>query len=143
MCVPFYSRRKSLRVNGHPTYHESDESNTSLPRRSATTSNRFKRHVATDGDGEITAITSSRPTSDDMWWRNYLNRKLDLDKEKMRQADEQHRDLIKMRKLEIFTKEKSDKLKIEAIQELTNAITKFIGTKSGENGLGSMDEVAT
>lgn len=108
-----------------------DESNMSHTSKFSTPGlNRYRQHVATNGDGEMTAVVSSHGgAADDRWWRSYLDRKLDLEKRKMQQDDEHHRDLLKLRRLEILSKEKHDKLKVDALRELTGAISRMIRHK--------------
>lgn len=136
-CVNFRSRRKSNRPNGRPDYHESDESNQS--QRNAMP-NRQHQYIVTEGDTDIIPIASSvRPSTDDKWWRDYLNRKLDLETQKMQNEDEYRRDLLKLRRQEILSKEKHDKLKVDAIVSLTEAIAKYAGgAKHLENGIDAL-----
>lgn len=88
---------------------------------------RLRSHLATD-DVPPAASKTSAP-SDDKWWRDYLDRKLDLEKEKLRRDDERHRDVMNFRKMSIMVQEKSEKMKVEAMTGLTSAITKLIEAK--------------
>lgn len=75
------------------------------------------------------AVADSSSPSDEKWWRDYLERKLDLEREKMRRDDDRHRDLMNFNKMSLMAQEKSTKIKVEAINGLTDAIMKVIETK--------------
>lgn len=84
--------------------------------------------MATDGAVPTEAIESSLP-SDEKWWRDYLERKLDMEKEKMRREEDRHRDLMNFRKMSIMLQEKTEKVKVDALNGLTTAITKLLEAK--------------
>lgn len=122
MLITFYSRRKSR------PYHESEpeaEVSNHSEAHSVTLLKRLRQNMATDDVPPPSAATSSAP-SDDKWWRDYLERKMDLEKEKLRRDDERHRDVMNFRKMSIMVQEKSEKMKVEAMNNLTSAIAKLI-----------------
>lgn len=65
-----------------------------------------------------------------MWWKDYLAKKLELDKEKMRREQERHKDNMNFQKMTLMLQEKVEKIKVDAINNLTNAITKLAEQKT-------------
>lgn len=84
--------------------------------------------MATDGDAP--PHKSNESSTDDKWWRDYMERKLELEREKLRRKDERHRDLMNSHKMTALAQEKSTKIKVDAITDLTGAITKLLEAKS-------------
>lgn len=121
--VYFRSKRRS-NIN----YSEADNSNGS-EQHSITLLKRFRQNLATDCDVPPAAAADSSSASDEKWWRDYLERKLDLEREKMRREDDRHRDLMNFHKMSLIAQEKSTKIKVDAMNSLMDAFTKLVETK--------------
>lgn len=67
---------------------------------------------------------------DSVWWREYLDKKLEMDREKMRREQERHKDNMNFQKMALMLQEKVEKIKVDAINNLTNAISKLADQKA-------------
>lgn len=65
-------------------------------------------------------------------WKTYLDKKLDIQREKMRREDARHKDKMNFQKMTLMLQEKMEKSRIEAINNLTNAINRMTDTKKIE-----------
>lgn len=59
---------------------------------------------------------------DENWWKDYFERKLEMEREKMAKEDERHKDRMNFQKMAIMLQERMEKVKVEAINNLTNAL---------------------
>lgn len=66
---------------------------------------------------------------DQGWWKEYFDKKLDLEKEKMKREQERHKDNMNFQKMALMLQEKVEKIKVDAINSLTTAITKLADTR--------------
>lgn len=70
------------------------------------------------------------PTSiDESWWKEYFEKKLELEREKIRKQDERHKDQMNFQKMAIMLQEKVEKIKVDAIHGLTNALIRLQESK--------------
>lgn len=81
--------------------------------------------LATNGDAVCLPTPSSAPEIDESWWKNYFERKLELEREKLRKEDERHKDRMNFQKMAIMLQERVEKVKIEAMNNLTNALLRL------------------
>lgn len=58
---------------------------------------------------------------DRIWWKEYFEQKLELEKEKLQKEDERHKDNLNFQKMVLI----QDKLKVDAINSLTSAIKEY------------------
>lgn len=66
---------------------------------------------------------------DQSWWKAFFDRKLELEREKMKLAQERHRDNMNFQKMALMLQERVEKVKVEAINSLTSAIAKLAEAK--------------
>lgn len=66
---------------------------------------------------------------DQSWWKEYFDKKLELEREKLKREQERHKDNMNFQKMALMLQEKVEKVKVEAINNLTNAITKLAEAK--------------
>lgn len=92
---------------------------------------KFKMNV--DHDMRMSEETDSPPgipsSIDESWWKEYFERKLELEREKIRKQDERHKDQMNFQKMAIMLQEKVEKIKVDAIHGLTNALVRLQETK--------------
>lgn len=62
---------------------------------------------------------------DENWWKNYFEQKLKLERKRMEKEDERHKDRMNFQKMAIMLQERVEKIKIEAINNLTNALLRL------------------
>lgn len=77
----------------------------------------------TNGEHSTTEISDDE--IDQSWWKEYFNKKLELEREKMKREQERHKDNMNYQKMALMMQERADKTKVEAINNLTNAISKL------------------
>ncbi|XP_073835701.1 uncharacterized protein [Musca autumnalis] len=75
---------------------------------------------ASDGNG--TVDTQS-------WWQDYFDRKLQVEREKIELQKEMHRELMQFNKMSLLQQEKIERIKIEAINNLTSTLQKLVEVK--------------
>lgn len=75
----------------------------------------------------VASAQPSNPASsfDDTWWRNYFEQKLDLERKRMEKEDERHKDRMNFQKMAIMLQERVEKIKVEAMNNLTNALLRL------------------
>ncbi|XP_055837965.1 uncharacterized protein LOC129906293 [Episyrphus balteatus] len=64
------------------------------------------------------------------WWKEYFERKLTMEREKIDLQREMHRDLMHFNKMSLIQQEKIERIKIDAINSLTSTLQKFVEVKS-------------
>lgn len=64
------------------------------------------------------------------WWKEYLEQKLDVEREKIDLQREMHRDMMAFNKMSLIQQEKLERIKIEAINSLTGTLQKFVEVKN-------------
>lgn len=62
---------------------------------------------------------------DESWWKNYFEQKLELERKRMEKEDERHKDRMNFQKMAIMLQERVEKIKIEAMNNLTNALLRL------------------
>lgn len=92
---------------------------------------KFKLNV--DHDMRMSDATDTPPgipsSIDENWWKEYFERKLELEREKIRKQDERHKDQMNFQKMAIMLQEKVEKIKVDAIHGLTNALIRLQESK--------------
>ncbi|XP_005186173.2 uncharacterized protein LOC101899189 [Musca domestica] len=63
------------------------------------------------------------------WWQDYFDRKLQVEREKIELQKEMHRDLMQFNKMSLLQQEKIERIKIEAINNLTSTLQKLVEVK--------------
>lgn len=96
------------------------------PKRAQQNSLQIKRQrINTHADESIESVQSlnhGAHTIDENWWKNYFEQKLKLERMRMEKEDERHTDRMNFQKMAIMLQERTEKIKIEAINNLTNAL---------------------
>lgn len=64
------------------------------------------------------------------WWKEYFERKLVMEREKIELQKEMHRDLMHFNKMSLIQQEKIERIKIDAINNLTVTLQKFVEVKN-------------
>lgn len=91
----------------------------------------FKRKKTTNTDDRSHSVFLTDATVppqnfstgiDENWWKDYFERKLEMEREKMVKEDERHKDRMNFQKMAIMLQERMEKVKVEAINNLTNAL---------------------
>lgn len=67
---------------------------------------------------------------DGVWWKDYFERKLDVEREKIQCQKELHREQMQFQKTTALQQEKIERLKIDAINNLTATLQKLVETKN-------------
>lgn len=62
---------------------------------------------------------------DDTWWKAYFEQKLELERQRMEKEDERHKDRMNFQKMAIMLQERVEKIKVEAMNNLTNALLRL------------------
>lgn len=62
---------------------------------------------------------------DETWWRGYFEQKLELERKRMDKEDERHKDRMNFQKMAIMLQERVEKIKVEAMKNLTNALLRL------------------
>lgn len=68
---------------------------------------------------------ASQQSIDESWWKNYFDQKLELERKRMEKEDERHKDRMNFQKMAIMLQERVEKIKIEAMKNLTNALLRL------------------
>lgn len=64
------------------------------------------------------------------WWKDYFERKLQVEREKIQLQKDMHRDLMTFNRTTLMQNEKIERVKIDAINNLTNTLQKYMETKN-------------
>lgn len=64
-----------------------------------------------------------------MWWKDYFEKRLELERERMRRQNDRHKEMVSMQKAALMMNQKSEKAKVDAINNLTDAINRMVDTK--------------
>uniref|UniRef100_A0A1A9ZYR8 Myb/SANT-like DNA-binding domain-containing protein n=1 Tax=Glossina pallidipes TaxID=7398 RepID=A0A1A9ZYR8_GLOPL len=75
---------------------------------------------------EIKEVT--KPASDN-WWQDYFERKIQVERDKIDMQKQMHRDLMQFNKMSLIQQEKIERIKIDAINNLTSTLQKLVETK--------------
>lgn len=75
-------------------------------------------------DPMVTSIKNT-PAMDEAWWKNYFEKKLELEREKMNKDEERHKDRMNFQKMALMLQERVEKVKIEAVNNLTKALQRL------------------
>lgn len=71
----------------------------------------------------------SATTLSSAWWQDYFERKLQVERDKIELQKEMHRDLMQFNKMSLLQQEKIERIKIEAINNLTGTLQKLVEIK--------------
>lgn len=67
--------------------------------------------------------------SDDAWWKDYFDRKLDVEREKMELHRSLQREQVQIQKMSLVQQERIERMKIDAINSLTATLQKLVEAK--------------
>ncbi|KAH8401875.1 hypothetical protein KR009_008359 [Drosophila setifemur] len=67
--------------------------------------------------------------SDDVWWKDYFERKLEVEREKMEIQRNLQRDHMQIQKMSLVQQERIERMKIDAINSLTATLQKLVEAK--------------
>ncbi|XP_064547905.1 PH domain-containing protein DDB_G0275795 isoform X1 [Drosophila montana] len=67
--------------------------------------------------------------SDDAWWKDYFERKLDVEREKMELQRSLQREQVQIQKMSLVQQERIERMKIDAINCLTATLQKLVEAK--------------
>ncbi|KAH8297093.1 hypothetical protein KR044_004848, partial [Drosophila immigrans] len=67
--------------------------------------------------------------SDDSWWKDYFDRKLDVEREKMELQRCLQREQVQIQKMSLVQQERIERMKIDAINSLTATLQKLVEAK--------------
>ncbi|XP_061389881.1 uncharacterized protein LOC133325072 [Musca vetustissima] len=84
--------------------------------------NMMQKFVVSGGDENARMDTQS-------WWQDYFDRKLQVEREKIEMQKEMHRELMQFNKMSLLQQEKIERIKIEAINNLTSTLQKLVEVK--------------
>lgn len=89
-----------------------------------------RRKYETNDDTEVelplkVAHVSTNNSFDDNWWKTYFEQKLELERKRMDKEDERHKDRMNFQKMAIMLQERVEKVKVEAMNNLTNALLRL------------------
>lgn len=73
----------------------------------------------------IQQLPPTTSTVDDSWWKNYFDQKLELERQRLEKEDERHKDRMNFQKMAIMLQERVEKIKVEAMNNLTNALLRL------------------
>lgn len=62
---------------------------------------------------------------DENWWKGYFEQKLDLERKRMEKEEQRHLDRMNFQKMAIMLQERVEKIKVEAMNNLTNALLRL------------------
>lgn len=68
---------------------------------------------------------ANQTSIDEIWWKNYFERKMELEREKLAKEDERHKDRMNFQKMAIMLQERVEKVKVESMNNLTNALLRL------------------
>ncbi|XP_030081064.1 putative uncharacterized protein DDB_G0294196 isoform X2 [Drosophila hydei] len=69
------------------------------------------------------------PPQDDVWWKDYFERKLDVEREKMELQRNLQREQLQIQKMSLVQQERIERMKIDAINSLTATLQKLVEAK--------------
>ncbi|XP_055317617.1 uncharacterized protein LOC129576464 [Sitodiplosis mosellana] len=78
-----------------------------------------------NNDSSFAPALNVTTTMDETWWRGYFEQKLELERKKMDKEDERHKDRMNFQKMAIMLQERVEKIKVEAMNNLTNALLRL------------------
>lgn len=76
-----------------------------------------------DEDGRDADADSNAET---LWMREYFQKKLELERERIKNEQDRHRDYMNFQKMTLMLQEKMEKNKVEALRSLTDAINRLV-----------------
>ncbi|XP_013104726.1 uncharacterized protein LOC106085175 isoform X2 [Stomoxys calcitrans] len=82
-----------------------------------------------NGVGGGSGAGVSMDSSSASWWQNYFERKLQVERDKIDLQKEMHRELMQFNKMSLLQQEKIERIKIEAINNLTSTLQKLVEVK--------------
>ncbi|XP_075166945.1 uncharacterized protein LOC142239064 [Haematobia irritans] len=94
------------------------------------------QHNRRERENHLTIISSGeggRPESPSSshanWWQKYFERKLQVERDKIDLQKEMHHELMQFNKMSLLQQEKIERIKIEAINNLTSTLQKLVEVK--------------
>lgn len=103
-----------------PNYRESNAGTSARP-----ISRENKRKASSIDENDCFEVPDAGASIDEVWWKSYFDKKLDLERERMQKEDERHKDRINFQKMALMLQERVEKIKVEAMNNLTNALLKL------------------
>ncbi|XP_016957103.1 uncharacterized protein LOC108029386 [Drosophila biarmipes] len=86
-----------------------------------------------EGNGKLYDLARSMgPASavpDDIWWKDYFERKLEVEREKMELQRSLQREQVQIQKMSLVQQERIERMKIDAINSLTATLQKLVEAK--------------
>ncbi|XP_068146971.1 myb-like protein AA [Drosophila tropicalis] len=67
--------------------------------------------------------------ADDLWWKDYFERKLEMEREKMDLQRSLQREQVQIQKMSLVQQERIERMKIDAINSLTATLQKLVEAK--------------
>ncbi|BFG04567.1 uncharacterized protein DMAD_03508 [Drosophila madeirensis] len=84
---------------------------------------------ATNGKIFDMAPSQGQPLTDDIWWKDYFERKLDVEREKIDLQRSLQREQVQIQKMSMVQQERIERMKIDAINSLTGTLQKLVEAK--------------
>lgn len=78
-----------------------------------------------NNDSSFIPVQHVTTTIEENWWKGYFEQKLELERKKMDKEDERHKDRMNFQKMAIMLQERVEKIKVEAMNNLTNALLRL------------------
>lgn len=78
-----------------------------------------------NNDSSFIPAQNVTTTIEENWWKGYFEQKLELERKKMDKEDERHKDRMNFQKMAIMLQERVEKIKVEAMNNLTNALLRL------------------
>lgn len=85
----------------------------------------IKRKASSTDENDCFEIPDTGASIDGNWWKSYFDKKLDLERERIQKEDERHKDRINFQKMALMLQERVEKIKVEAMNNLTNVLLKL------------------
>ncbi|XP_036330436.1 uncharacterized protein LOC118742459 isoform X2 [Rhagoletis pomonella] len=86
-------------------------------------------HSGKCDNGEFPSMCTGTQ-DDEPWWKDYFERKLEVEREKIQCQKALHREQMQFHKMSLLQQEKIERLKIDAINSLTGTLQKLVEAKN-------------
>lgn len=70
-------------------------------------------------------VPGTSTSIDESWWKNYFERKLELERQRLEKEEERHKERMSFQKMAILSQERWEKIKVDAMNNLTNALLRL------------------
>ncbi|XP_017054435.1 uncharacterized protein LOC108096969 [Drosophila ficusphila] len=95
------------------------------------TSDSSQQHL--EANGKLYDLARPMPQApgipDDIWWKDYFERKLEVEREKMELQRNLQREQVQIQKMSLVQQERIERMKIDAINSLTATLQKLVEAK--------------